>query len=170
MTSFIRVPAGSEPIRTYWKATGFSNGYMGMQRNSGTERRILFSVFYNKQGSTIEILDSHPDAFVEKFTNSGKGAHAHIIYDWKAGQTVFFEVTAAVDTAKNGTAYSGYYSTDNEKNWTLIASFFAFKELDYLKGLYGFLQNFSNDCSEIREGFYGNFSVTDITGKKNQSY
>jgi hypothetical protein len=56
MVSSIRVPKGSDPTNTYWMANGFSVGYMGMQHNSGTERRILFAIWDNGKGSTVDLI------------------------------------------------------------------------------------------------------------------
>ena len=39
------VTAVDDPVATYYMACGFSRGYFGMQVNSPTERRIIFSVW-----------------------------------------------------------------------------------------------------------------------------
>lgn len=165
IVSSIRVPKGSEPIRTYWEANGFSNGYMGMQHNSDTERRILFAVWDDGKGSTVDLLNKSSDAVAEGFGGEGTGAHAFIRYNWEPEQTVFFKVTADVNTAKNGATYSGYYSTDGGHKWNLVASFFANKQPIWLKGIYGFLENYGSDSSKIREGYWGNFTITNTAGK-----
>ena len=41
----LTVPTGTDPIGSYHMANGFTEGYFGMQRNSATERRILFSLW-----------------------------------------------------------------------------------------------------------------------------
>ena len=41
----VTVPEGSDIIGSYFMANGFSGGYFGMQVNSLSERRILFSVW-----------------------------------------------------------------------------------------------------------------------------
>jgi hypothetical protein len=56
MISSIRVPTRSNPVNTYWMANGFSGGYMGMQRNSGSERRILFSIWDNGHESVVDLV------------------------------------------------------------------------------------------------------------------
>jgi hypothetical protein len=165
MVSSIRVPAGSDPTNTYWMANGFSVGYMGMQHNYGTERRILFAIWDNGKGSTVDLVAKGHDAIVEDFGNEGTGAHAFIRYNWKPQQTVHFKVTSAVNKAKNGTKFSGYYSI-NGSHWKLVATFFANEQPTHLKGLYGFLENFGHDQTAVREGFYGNFTITNTLGKK----
>ncbi|MDR1089864.1 MAG: DUF5077 domain-containing protein, partial [Prevotella sp.] len=41
----VTVPEGNDHVGSYYMANGFSEGYFGMQVNSATERRILFSVW-----------------------------------------------------------------------------------------------------------------------------
>ena len=41
----ITVPAGFDPIHTYYMACGFARGYFGIQVNSEKERRVIFSVW-----------------------------------------------------------------------------------------------------------------------------
>ena len=41
----VTVPTGNDVIGSYYMANGFGEGYFGMQVNSKTERRILFSVW-----------------------------------------------------------------------------------------------------------------------------
>lgn len=125
MVSSIRVPKGSDPVATYWEANGFSVGYMGMQHNSETERRILFSIWDNGKRSTVDLLEKGDGAIAEGFGGEGTGAHAYIKYTWAPQETVFFKVKAQVDEKKNGSTYSGYYSTDLGTSWKLVASFFA---------------------------------------------
>lgn len=166
IVSSIRVPAGgSDPIHTYWMANGFTGGYLGMQRNSPTESRILFAVWDDGKGSTVDLVKKNGKAVAEGFGGEGTGAHAFIRYNWKTEQTVYFKVTAAVKKEKNGTQFSGYYSTNNGRTWQIIASFFANKQLRWLESPYGFLENFGSDQSGIREGFYGNFTIKNTKGK-----
>ena len=39
------VPEGNDVLGSYFMANGFAQGYFGIQVNSPTERRILFSVW-----------------------------------------------------------------------------------------------------------------------------
>ncbi|KAI8636050.1 hypothetical protein BD408DRAFT_426765 [Parasitella parasitica] len=160
LVSSIRVPTGSDPIHTYWEANGFGGGYLGMQRNTNEESRILFAIWDNDQGSLVDLVEKGENVVAEGFGGEGTGAHAYKVYDWKTEQTVFFKVTANVDEARNGSTFSGYYSTDGGETWQLVATFFAEEQPKWLTGPYGFLENFGPDQSEIREGYYGNFTMT----------
>jgi len=43
--SELKVPKGQDTVGAYFMANGFNHGYFGMQVNSETERRIIFSVW-----------------------------------------------------------------------------------------------------------------------------
>lgn len=166
IVSSIRVPTGSDPNYTFWMANGFSVGYMGMQHLSGSERRILFSIWDNDHGSIVDLIKKGSDDItVEGFGNEGSGAHAFKVYTWKTEQTVFFKVTADVDEARNGSTFSGYYSTDGGETWDLTASFFAQQQPEWINYPYGFLENFSSDQSTLKEGYYGNITITNVNNK-----
>ena len=48
------VTAVDDPVTTYYMACGFARGYFGMQVNSPTERRIIFSVWDAADGTTAK--------------------------------------------------------------------------------------------------------------------
>ncbi len=68
----ITVPVGNDPIGSYFMANGFAEGYFGIQVNSPTERRILFSVWSPyKTDDPKEIPDDKKIILLKK----GKGVH-----------------------------------------------------------------------------------------------
>jgi hypothetical protein len=83
-----------EPVATYYMACGWHRGYFGMQVNSKTERRIIFSVWDsgNEAVSRNKVADSNRVTLVAKgegvnsgdFGNEGTGGHSHLKYNWKA--------------------------------------------------------------------------------------
>ncbi|CAO0794551.1 unnamed protein product [Mucor circinelloides] len=165
LVSSIRVPKGSDPVNTYWMANGFTGGYMGFQHNSATERRILFSVWDDGKGSTVDVLKKGNGVTTKGFGGEGTGSQSYKVYNWKAQDTVYFKVTSDVDEDKNETTLSGYYSTDEGNTWNLMATFLAHKQKLYLSSPYGFLENFGSDQSTLKEGFYGNQTITSTSGK-----
>jgi hypothetical protein len=50
--SELTVPLGEDKEGSYFMANGFGEGYFGIQVNSATERRVLFSVWDPAQGQT----------------------------------------------------------------------------------------------------------------------
>lgn len=164
MISSIRVPAGSDPEGTYWMANGFHQGYLGMQRNGIHERRILFAIWDDGQGSQVDTLSQGENITVEPFGGEGTGYHAFAYYNWKTEQTVYFKLTADIDTEKNGATYTGYYSVDEGQHWEILASFFAERQPYYLEGLWGFLEDFGG-TGVMREGYWGNATITNSEGQ-----
>lgn len=95
----VTVPEGQDPTGSYFMANGFSEGYFGIQVNSPTERRVLFSVWSPyKTDNPNEIPEEHKIILVKKgegvrtgeFGNEGSGGQSYLRYNWKAGNTYRF--------------------------------------------------------------------------------
>ena len=154
------ITAVDDPVTTYYMATGFARGYFGMQVNSPTERRIIFSVWDAGSGtnandrSTVaadewtQLAGKGEGVVAEVFGNEGTGGHSHLVYNWKTGSTQRFYVTAAVDGTH--TVYSGYWFHPDSRQWVLIASFRAPKDGQGLRRLYSFSENFGGSTGHLR--------------------
>ena len=164
--SEITVPEGQDPIGSYFMANGFGEGYFGMQVNSPTERRIIFSVWdagaggNAKDRSTVsaddqtQLLGKGEGVVAEVFGNEGTGGHSHLVYNWKTGSTQRFYVAAALDGTH--TIYSGYWFHPERKQWQLIASFRAPKDGQGLRRLYSFSENFGGSTGHlVRKARFG---------------
>jgi hypothetical protein len=146
------------PLWSYFMACGFSRGYFGIQVNSPTERRIIFSVWDSGKEPTdrskvaaddrVRLIAKGPGVFAGDFGNEGTGGHSHLIYPWKTGRTYRFLVSAQPDGT--GTIYSGYFYFPEKKAWGLIASFRAPKDGGTLHGLYSFNEDFNGDNGYLR--------------------
>lgn len=146
----LTIPKGYDPLYTYYMACGFNRGYFGMQVNSETERRIIFSVWDSgtipddrtkvKPEDLVQLTGKGEDVIAEGFGNEGTGGHSHWVYKWHTDSTYRFYVTALPDS--NKTYYSGYFFVPELQQWKLIASFKAPKDGKYLNGLYSFVENF----------------------------
>jgi Domain of unknown function (DUF3472)/Domain of unknown function (DUF5077) len=155
-----------DPIHTYYMACGFSRGYFGMQVNSPTERRIIFSVWDAGSGQTannrsevseenhVKLLAKGDGVEASVFGGEGTGGHSHLKYPWKTGEPQRFVVTAKPEGTH--TDYSGYWFHPEQKKWMLIASFRAPKDGKWLRGLYSFSENFSGNNGHLRrKALYG---------------
>ncbi len=163
---YCEVTALEDPLWTYYMATGWHRGYFGMQVNSPTERRIIFSV-WDSGGEAVDrakvadadrvtLIVKGPDVFTGDFGNEGTGGHSHLKYRWKTGQKQRFLVTARPADATH-TIYSGYYFHPDQQKWVLISSWRAPKEGGYLRGLYSFSENFvGTNGHRLRKALYGN--------------
>ena len=160
------VTAVEDPVATFYMACGFSRGYFGMQVNSETERRIIFSVWDSGSGSDAkdrttvakedmtQLLAKGDGVEASVFGNEGTGGHSHLVYPWKTGEAQKFVVTVKPDGAH--AIFSGYWFHPEKKNWMLIASFRAPKAEGYLRGLHSFSENFGGQNGHLRrKALYG---------------
>ncbi len=155
-----------EPLWTYYMACGWHRGYFGMQVNSPTERRIIFSVWdsgneaveRSKVGAAdrVALVAKGEGVYSGDFGNEGTGGHSHLKFPWKTGEKQRFLVTAKPVDATH-TIYAGYYFRPDKKEWMLISSWKAPKEGGYLRGLYSFSENFGGSNGHlVRKALYGN--------------
>ncbi|MDY7394594.1 DUF3472 domain-containing protein [Aureibaculum sp. 2210JD6-5] len=161
----INVPKNEDIIGSYFMANGFKDGYFGIQVNSETERRILFSVWspYETQNPD-EIPDDYKIILLGKgdgvtsgeFGNEGSGGQSYKVFDWKAGNTYKF-LLKGEPSVNNSTDYTAYFFAPEENEWKLIASFRRPYTNRYLQNLYSFLENFMTETGYIsRKGNYKN--------------
>lgn len=155
-----------EPVATYYMACGWHRGYFGMQVNSATERRIIFSV-WDSGGEAVDrkkvgnenrttLIGKGEGVSTGDFGNEGTGGHSHLVFPWKTGETQRFLVTAQ---PTNGTAtiYSGYWLRPDTHQWMLISSWRAPKDGSWLRGLYSFSENFNGNNGHLRrKALFGN--------------
>jgi len=163
---YCEVTALEDPLWTYYEACGWHRGYFGMQVNSRTERRIIFSVWDSGHEGVDrkKVGDDDRVALVAKgegvdagdFGNEGTGGHSHLKFPWKTGEKQRFIVTAKPTDATH-TIFSGYYFHPEKHEWMLISSWKAPKDGGYMRGLYSFSENFGGANGHLlRKALYGN--------------
>ena len=133
-----------DPVHTYYMACGWHRGYFGMQVNSTTERRIIFSVWDSggegvdrkkvEDDNRVKLMGKGENVYTGDFGNEGTGGHSHLKFQWKTGEKQRFVVTAQ-PTNQTFTIYSGYWFHPEKKEWMLISSWRAPKEGGWLRGL-----------------------------------
>ncbi len=171
---YLEVTPKTEPLWSYYMATGWHRGYFGMQVNSPTERRIIFSVWdaggeavdRGKVGddNRVKLLGKGKDVDAGDFGNEGTGGHSHLVYPWKLGDTVHFLMRAEAEGDK--TTYTGWFRDSKKKDWQLVASFRAPRDGKFLHGLYSFNENFGGqNGDERRVCEFGNGWVKTKSGK-----
>lgn len=172
----IMVPEGADHLYSYYMACGFKRGYFGIQVNSPTERRVIFSVWdagneaidRNKvpDSNKVKLLAKGYNVVANDFGNEGTGGHSHFVYPWKAGEKYQFMVFALTDSAKASTIYSGYFFIPETGKWKLIASFRAPKDGNYLQNLYSFSENFWGINGQLeRKAYFGNQWIQKSNGR-----
>lgn len=170
----ITVPEGEDVIGSYYMANGFSGGYFGIQVNSETERRVLFSVWSPyvtdnpkeiPEDEQIKMLKKGKDVYTGEFGNEGSGGQSFLRYNWKTGNTYKF-LLKGKPVENNHTEYTAWFFAPEENEWKLIASFSRPKTHSYLKGFHSFLENFSpNQGIYERKVLFNNQWVIDTKGK-----
>jgi len=167
--SEITVPVGEDPVGSYYMANGFNVGYFGIQVNSPTERRVLFSVWDPPSGGdSTTLVRKGPGVTTNGFGGEGTGGQSYLVYNWEAGHTYRFLTRAQLDDAGN-TLFSSWFADAASRgqcnahnshgncNWHLIATWKYPGVATYLRGLYSFLESFDPDHGYVgRRAVYGN--------------
>ncbi len=170
----LTVPEGQDPIGSYFMANGFREGYFGMQVNTKSERRILFSVWSPFQTDdpkqipedqrVVEVARG-PGVRIGQFGNEGSGGQSYLVYSWQAGRTYRFLTEVAPDGNGN-TIYTSWFSDVREPDWKLIASFRRPRTNTHLRGFHSFLESFNPSWGHVeRRCLYGNVWVGDVEGR-----
>lgn len=161
----VTVPKEGETMHSYYMVAGFGEGYFGMQYNSPTERRVLFSVWspFDTQDpklipddQKIKLLRKGKDVHIGEFGNEGSGGQSYLKYPWKAGETYKFLMQVHPD-GKGNTTYTAYFYATEEKEWRLIASFQRPQTNTWYTHAHSFLENFVPEQGYLsRKVYYGN--------------
>lgn len=146
----ITVPEGEDKTGSYFMSNGFAEGYCGIQVNSETERRVLFSVWspYETdnpkeipEDQKIRLLAKGDDVYTGEFGNEGSGGQSYLVYPWNAGKTYRF-LTRVCPDKKGNTQYYAWFKPQEEEEWRLIAGFLRPKTDTWYKDAHSFLENF----------------------------
>lgn len=169
----VTVPVGQDVVGSYFMANGFAEGYFGIQVNSETERRILFSVWSPYQTDDpnsipeeyrIKLLKKGDGVTTGKFGNEGSGGQSYKVYNWKADNTYKF-LLKGLPSDNNCTDYTAWFYAPEKGEWELIASFKRPKTSTYLKRPHSFLENFITEMGPFdRKAYYTNQWVVDENG------
>lgn len=167
----IIVPKGQDVIGSYFMADGFGEGYFGMQVNSATERRVLFSVWspFNTEdpksipdSMRIKLVKSGNNVHIGEFGNEGSGGQSYMRFPWKAGQAYAFLLSAKPDLTKKTTTYTAYFKDVTADKWFLVASFTRPQKATYLTHLYSFVENFEPENGDkVRKAYFTNQWIGD---------
>ncbi|MDL2223963.1 DUF3472 domain-containing protein [Bacteroidales bacterium OttesenSCG-928-M06] len=147
----ILVPEGYDPYSTYYMSIGFFRGYMGIQTNSPTERRVLFSVWdisdrdkwpTAPKETLVSLVDKASYTQANSFGNEGTGQQSYVgtgdFTTWKTGTPVKFlmncrrvpgivlendiaGVANKGDSIKHS-VISAWFDANDGKGWRYIAS------------------------------------------------
>lgn len=170
----VTVPEGNDLIGSYYMANGFSQGYFGMQANSATERRVLFSVWspYETDDPTtipeedrVKLIRKGEGVTINDFGNEGSGGQSYWIYKWITGNT--YKFLNRVRPIEGGySEYTAYFYAPELGKWKLIAQWKRPKIQTYYTGMHSFLENFSPTMGHLtRKAYYRNQWVYTTAGQ-----
>ncbi|WP_129715472.1 DUF5077 domain-containing protein [Pedobacter sp. SYP-B3415] len=152
--SELNVPPGQDKVGSYFMANGFTGGYFGMQVNSATERRILFSVWDPENGAT-SLVRKGTDVTSNGFGGEGTGGQSYLVYNWAAGATHKFLLKA--EPSASGTNYTAWFCAGGSSIWKLVAEWKRPNINSYLTGMYSFIENFYPEQGYLQRSCnYGN--------------
>jgi hypothetical protein len=170
----VTVPVGFDPVGSYFMANGFGQGYFGMQVNSASERRILFSVWSPANTDDPNQIAPEDQVLLIKkgtgvstgsFGNEGSGGQSYLIYNWTAGTAYkFLNRVRPIDG--NYSEYTAYFFAPETGTWKLIAQWKRPKIQTYYTGAYSFVENFNKDMGYLtRKAYYRNQWVYTSSGQ-----
>lgn len=169
----ITVQPGDDPVGSYFMANGFAEGYFGIQVNSTSERRVLFSVWspFNTDNpdeipeeQQIKLLKKGELVYTGEFGNEGSGGQSYLKYPWKSGTTYSFLNSVEPD-GKGNTIYTAYFLDPELGEWQLIASFLRPQTDTWYQRPHSFLENFIPSAGQLsRKGSYSNQWAADSDG------
>jgi hypothetical protein len=162
-----------DPIGSYFMANGFKEGYFGIQVNSKTERRVLFSVWSPfetdnpkdiPEDQKVKLLKKGKDVHIGEFGDEGSGGQSYLVYNWKKGTTYKFYNTVIPD-GKGNTIYTAYFMDSKVGKWQLIASFLRPKTDTWYTSPHSFVENFEPENGYLsRKVVFNNQWIKDKAG------
>lgn len=161
----ILVPEGGDPLATFYMAIGFYRGYFGIQTNSDTERRVLFSVWDSKDAENDEsttkadfvtLVDKDEATTTNSFGGEGTGGQSYVkTANWQTGKPVKFLMNVRPQPS-GSVVLSAWYSLDGG-DWNYVASWRAPKEKRFFNGFHSFIENYGYTNGQLRrEAYYYN--------------
>lgn len=160
--SEMEIPSGSDTLGSYFMANGFADGYFGIQVNSATERRVLFSVWspYQTDDPTsipeqyqVKLLRKGADVQSGEFGNEGSGGQSFLRYPWQTDTRYRF-LLKAEPQADNDTHYSAWFYPPESGQWQLIASFSRPDTQRNIERPHSFLENFIPETGDTGRKVY----------------
>lgn len=144
------VPAGFDPLSSYFAINGFSKGYFGIQVKE-TERWVIFSVWdradCDRTTTPIDttkctsLVSYGPGVVAKTFGGEGTGGQSYLVYPWITGNTYKFVTRAEI--VGNDTLFSSWFYAPEDAQWHYMATFKYPGEALPMTGLFTFDECFS---------------------------
>jgi hypothetical protein len=134
---------------TYFCVCGFSKGYFGLQELANGKKLLIFSVWDPgnqndpkkvEEERRVKLLHQGEGVRIGRFGNEGTGGQSFFDFDWKAGETYRFLVTAKPDGER--TEFAGWFYLNDKKEWKHLVTFSTITGGKPLGGYYSFIEDF----------------------------
>src|SRR5262245_5138626 len=138
-----------------WHPGEPAGGYCGIQHNSETERRTIFSIWDTTPALHPKVTEADSQTIFNRFGGEGEGAHTHMPWDWKPGEMFEFFVQKQPGEALDTTDTRFYIVDRAAKKWRHISTINSpnggKKSVETIGGggLASFLENFRGKEKEI---------------------
>lgn len=150
---------------TYFMVCGWNKGYFGVQELGNGKKLLIFSVWDSGQNDPkavdpekrVKLLHKDEKVRIGRFGGEGSGGQSFFDYDWKAGETYRFLVTAKPDGDR--TEYAGWFYVPEDKAWKHLVTFSTITGGKNLGGYYSFVEDFKRDrvsATKVRKAAFGN--------------
>ena len=134
-----------------WHPGEPAGGYCGIQDNSSTELRTIFSIWDTTDKLHPQITEVGPMTVFNRFGGEGTGAHTHMLLNWQLSETFYFITKKSPNNANDTTDARYYIFHPASKAWDHIATiqspnggFTCVKTIGG-GGLASFLENFTGE-------------------------
>jgi hypothetical protein len=100
-----------------WHPGEAAGGYCGIQDNSPTERRTIFSIWDTSPELHPQVTEADAKTQFGRFGGEGEGGHTHMLWNWKAGETFQFFVQKQPGTNPDTTDTRYYIFDRDSQKW-----------------------------------------------------
>ncbi len=136
-----------------WHPGEPAGGYCGIQHNSQTEFRTIFSIWDTSPKLHPTITAADPRTIFNRFGGEGEGGHTHMLWPWNLNETFQFFVEKKLG---NGDTTDAHYFVYNriQKRWLHSATITSPNGGEASVGTIGgginsFLENFAGKDKEV---------------------
>ena len=105
-----------------WHPGEAAGGYCGIQHNTPTERRTIFSIWDTSPALHPKITAADRQTVHNRFGGEGEGGHTHMIWDWKEGETFQFFIKKQPAQNPDETDACFYIYNPIPKKWLHVAT------------------------------------------------
>jgi hypothetical protein len=137
-----------------WHPGEPAGGYCGIQDNSTTERRTIFSIWDTSPQLHPKVTEADPDTVFGRFGGEGEGGHTHMLWPWHTNETFQFFVRKEPGSETNTTDARYYIYDRSAGKWrhsaTITSPDGGHRSVATLGGgINSFLENFAGRDREV---------------------